>query len=181
MKKAALSKLEEKLSRTLNEMEERFCQAFVSEAPGDAAWAADIAGYVDTSQSGFELLRRPAVQTRIRSLLAVRFKIAANPSKLALIDRLWGIVMGEENAFAVAKNADTLAKIMGWFAPTHRINENIAGGERGSFQSLLQTLRENGEAFSIDQKKMLLEELLKEQGALAEAIQMLSVTNGAIN
>lgn len=180
MKKAALSKLEEKLSRTLNEMEERFCQAFVSEAPGDAAWAADIAGYVDTSQSGFELLRRPAVQTRIRSLLAVRFKIAANPSKLALIDRLWGIVMGEENAFAVAKNADTLAKIMGWFAPTHRINENIVG-ERGSFQSLLQTLRENGEAFSIDQKKMLLEELLKEQGALAEAIQMLSVTNGAIN
>lgn len=63
---------------------------------------------------------------------------------------------------------------MGWFAPKHRVNENVETCEGGSYQELVETLRQNGASFSPEERKALLEELYVESSALQEVLALLA-------
>lgn len=154
--------------------EERFVRALLGVAQGNQASAARMAGYRHPQRAANRLMRRERVLAAIENELQQVMPKPDGPTKQRLVDRLWSFVIDEdENPFAVARAGEAVARLMGWFAPMHRVNENVDAREAGSFQVLLETLRQSGESFTPEQKKTLLEELLVERSALEEALTLL--------
>lgn len=154
--------------------EERFVRALLSVAQGNQGAAARMAGYRHPQRAANRLMRRERVLAAIESELQQVVPKPDGPTKEHLVDKLWALVMDEDqNPFACARAGEVVARLMGWFAPTHRVNESVENPEGGSFQALVETLRQSGASFTPEQKKALLEELLVESSALQEALALL--------
>lgn len=160
--------------RRLLVREKLFVRALLSVAQGNQRAAGRIAGYKHPGRAANRLMRRERVLAAIESELQQVVPKPDGPTKERLVDKLWALVMDEDqNPFACARAGEVVARLMGWFAPTHRVNESVENPEGGSFQALVETLRRNVESFTPEQKKALLEELLVERSALQEALTLL--------
>lgn len=88
---------------TLNDMQEAFCQAYVTNG-GHAANAAEAAGYAHPYQQGSRLLTNPKVSARLKELIGLNMT-----SRLGeLVQEAFGVALDHE-----APTRDRLTAIFG--------------------------------------------------------------------
>ena len=157
-------------SSKLTPRERLFIHAFLGEARGNASLAARLAGY-SNGKHGSMLLARPRVRAAIRAALEREAEEKGITKDYLLVKAKE--VLEEGRPFERLKAIETIARIMGYFAPTRTVTEKFAyGNGPSSYAELAATLREYATSLTPEQRAGLRQRTLED---IAEAQRVLAM------
>lgn len=118
------------------------------------------------------LLRRPRVRHAIQQALEAEAD-RRGLSKSALVQKVHEVLV-EWRPFERLKALELLAKLMGWFAPTHRVTEHLPPQlGPASYTALVETIRSSGEQFTYQERETMRKELLRVIAEATKAVELL--------